>query len=309
MAISLLKRAVSRRPAPPQDRSVISEADLHKRSVRIPLRISQTLVFGFLVLAGLGPLVWLAKAAVSRPVTILSDPIGMLGDAGGTFDNLHWALFDAGIGRYLFNTFLSGVGSVAVTLFTCTTGAYVLSVVRPRWGPVLSVAITATIFIPYVVTLVPVYKVVTDLPITGGSLINTYWAIWLPAGANAFGVLVMKRFFDSIPRELFEAARVDGAGPIRVLVSIVLPLSHPIIGVLALLTFVNAYKDFLWPLLVLRRQDVQTVSVALTNLSVYADVAQIMAGLFIAILVPIVLFVTFQRKFLSGISTAAGIKG
>lgn len=93
------------------------------------------------------------------------------------------------------------------------------------------------------------------------------------------------------------------------LASVVVPLSRPIIGVLALLTFVNAYKDFLWPLLVLRRQEMQTVSVALTHLSVYADVAQIMAALFVAVLVPIALFIIFQRQFLSGISAAGGIKG
>ena len=82
-------------------------------------------------------------------------------------------------------------------------------------------------------------------------LINTFWAVWLPAGASAFNVVLVKRFFDNLPREIFEAARVDGAGPFRLFWSIVLPMSRPILGVVSVFAVIATWKDYLWPLLVL----------------------------------------------------------
>jgi multiple sugar transport system permease protein len=290
------------------DRSVISDTDRKRRRVMIPLRVTQAVIFVALVVAGLGPLLWLAKAAISTPIDIASDPLGWF-PSGVLWSNLATAWVELGIGRHLLNTLIMCTGAVIVTLVTCITGGYVLSVLRPKWGPVLNGAILATLFIPGVVSLVPVYKLVLDLPVTGGSLLNTYWAIWLPAGANAFGVLIMRRFFDSLPRELFEAARIDGAGPMRVLLLVVVPLSRPIIGVLALLTFVNTYKEFLWPLLVLRKEELQPISVALTFISKTATTGELMAALFISVIIPVALFLAFQRQFLTGVSAAGGVKG
>lgn len=102
---------------------------------------------------------------------------------------------------------------------------------------------------PVVVLIVPLYIEVVDPPLINHSFAESYWAIWLPTGAAAFNVVIMKRFFDNLPRELFEAARIDGAGPVRVFWSIVLPLSKPILGVVSIFAILSEWKNFLWPFL------------------------------------------------------------
>jgi len=297
-----------RRPAEPDERSVISTADRRRPSVRIVLVGVQTLILVGLVVAGLGPLLWLFKAALSTSQDILRQPFA-LWPSGIQWDNLGIAWTRARIGFFLRNTAIVALGSWLANLFVSVTAAYVLSVLRPRWGPLLSGAILVTLFIPSVVSLVPLYLTVLDLPLVGGSLLNTYWAVWLPAAANAFNVLVIKRFFDALPAELFEAARIDGAGPVRILVSIVLPLSRPILAVVSLLTIIASWKEFLWPLLVLQRPDLQPLSVALPQLTRTAELNVQMAGLFLALLVPVLLFLVFQRQFLRGVGMSGGVKG
>jgi multiple sugar transport system permease protein len=165
-----------------------------------------------------------------------------------------------------------------------------------------------TLFVPGVISLVPLYLTIVRMPLVDVSLLNTYFAVWLPSGANAFSILVVKRFFDALPRELFEAARVDGAGPLRILFAIVLPLSTPILGVIALLSVVGSWKDFLWPLLVLSPEQ-QPISVGLSNLAKIAPINIQVASLLLALIVPLALFLTFQRRFLNSVGLAGGIKG
>src|SRR6201991_4158527 len=142
-------------------------------------------------------------------------------------------------------------------------------------------ALLTTLFVPSVVLLVPLYIEIVHPPLVGGTYINSYWAIWLPAGASAFNVILMKRFFDNLPREIFEAARIDGAGPFRLFVSVVLPMSKPILAVLA------SWKDFLWPLLVLTDQSKQPLSVRLPTIQGQTELGVFMAAMLIACIVPI----------------------
>ena len=118
-------------------------------------------------------------------------------------------------------------------------------------GEALNWAVLATLFVPAVVLLVPLYRIIVDPPI-GPRLINNYLAVWLPAGASAFNVVLVTRFFDSLPREIFEAARWTAPGPFRLFWSIVLPMSKPIIGVVSVFAVIASWKDFLWPFLVLK---------------------------------------------------------
>ena len=119
----------------------------------------------------------------------------------------------------------------------------------------------------------------------------------------------MKRFFDSLPREIFEAARVDGAGPFRLFWSIVLPMSRPILGVVSVFAVIGAWKDYLWPLLVLPDPSVQPLSVRLPLLQGTTDLGVLLAALFITSAIPIGLFLLFQRMFLNGAGLSGAIKG
>jgi multiple sugar transport system permease protein len=133
--------------------------------------------------------------------------------------------------------------------------------------------------------------------------------VWLPAGASAFNVLLVQRFFDALPREVFEAARVDGAGPFRLFWSIVLPMSRPILGVVSVFAIIASWKDFLWPMLVLRDPNIQPLSVRLPSLQATTDLGVLMAALAISTLIPVALFLVFQRQFLRGAGLGGAVKG
>jgi multiple sugar transport system permease protein len=149
---------------------------------------------------------------------------------------------------------------------------------------------------------------VKDVPFFHWNLLNTPWAIWLPAAANGFNVFLLKRFFDSIPRELLEAAEIDGASPGRILWSVVIPISRPILGVVSILTVVNVWRDFVWPLLVLPDSDRMSVSIGIASLSSQMPQNVLVASLVIASIPTIVVFFLFQRHIMAGL-TAGSLKG
>ncbi|MFB4354249.1 carbohydrate ABC transporter permease [Microbacterium sp. LS_15] len=307
--MSTLARPRRSADAAPAPRTNISDSDRRRPVVRVTLAIVQTLVLVALLVAGLGPLVWLALAAVSPTQDLIREPFAFFTSGVVQWENIGIAWERGRIGHYLLNTAVLALGATVATLVVSTTAAFVITVLRPKWGKLLSAAILATLFVPGIVALVPLYLTVRELPVLGISLLNTPWAIWLPAAATAFNVLIIARFLESIPADLYDAARIDGAGALRILWSIVLPLSKPILGVVALLAVVASWKDYLWPLLVLPDPDLQPVSVALPRLAAQTELSVQMAALFLSLIIPVVLFLVFQRQFLRGASMAGGVKG
>jgi multiple sugar transport system permease protein len=167
----------------------------------------------------------------------------------------------------------------------------------------------ATLFVPVIVLIVPLYIEVVHLPIVHKSLIDSYWALWLPYSASAFNVILVTRFFDNLPREIFEAAEIDGAGPFQLFWRIVLPMSKPILGVVSVFAILASWKDFLWPSLVLSNPDIQPLGVRLPAIELQTSVGVFLAAMFIACLVPIAGFLVFQRSFLGGTGLGGAIKG
>ncbi|PFG42358.1 multiple sugar transport system permease protein [Isoptericola jiangsuensis] len=297
-----------RRATPPAERGLVSGSDLRRRSVRTTWRTAHVALLVSLVVVGLGPILWLFKAAVTPTQDTLRTPMALF-PHGVDWANLSeaWTRFE--IDHYFFNTLWLALGSWFVQLLVAVSGGYVLAVLRPRYAPALTALVLSTLFVPAVVLLVPLYLTVLDVPVLHVSLVNTFWAVWLPAGASAFNVLLVKRFFDNLPGEIFEAARVDGAGPFRVGWSIVLPMSRPILGVVSVFAFISAWKDFLWPLLVLRDVAKQPLSVRLPALQDYVELDVFLAALAISTVIPIVIFLLFQRTFLSGAGMSGAVKG
>ncbi len=304
----LVQRPQKQRRDPEAGRSVISSTERRRPRTRIVLTVVVVVVLAGLIIASAGPLAWLAKAATSTTADTVQHPLE-LWPSGFTWDNFFPAWTQLGIDLALWNSFVQALGSTLLTLLVALTGAYVISILRPKYAPILSAAVLATLFIPGVISLVPLYITVLDVPIVHLNLLNTYWAVWLPAAASAFNVLIVSRFFDALPRELFEAARVDGANSWRVFWQIVLPLSRPIIGVVAVLSFIAAWKDFLWPLLVLPSSTLQPLSVVLQKASGGVEVSMLMAGMFLSVVVPVALFLLFQKQFLNSAGQAGALKG
>ncbi|MEI3847082.1 MULTISPECIES: carbohydrate ABC transporter permease [unclassified Microbacterium] len=291
-----------------QDRTNLSELDRRQRSTRIGLGILNVVLIAVLVVISAGPLMWLAKAAVSTSQDILREPFGWW-PSGIQWQNLVDAWFKIDIGTYLMNTVWIAVGVWFFGMLVALTGAYGLTILRPKYAKVINGAVLATLFIPGVVSLIAQYVTVLDMPLLHLNLINTFWAVWLPGAANAFNVLLVSRFFESLPRDVFEAARIDGASNVQIFWRIVLPMSKPIIGVTSLITIIGAWKEFLWPLLVLPKPDMQPLSVGLYKVTSSAEMSLLMAGMFISVILPVLLFLIFQKQFLRSAGQAGAIKG
>jgi multiple sugar transport system permease protein len=288
-------------------RGVLSAADRRRPTVRWSFRAAQAVLLLAVAIAGAGPILWVAKGAISPSLELLQEPL-RLWPTDPEWENLLLAWRELRVGRYLFNTVVLVGGSWFVQLLVATTGAYALSVLRPRYGRLVYAAVLATLFIPGTTSLVALYLTILDLPITGGSIANTPWAVWLPAGAQAFNVLIMKQFFDSLPRELYEAAMVDGAGTWRLFWQIVMPMSGPIVAVVSLLAVMGGWKEFLWPMVAISDTEQQPLAVALPRLAESAEQNQVIAGMLIATIPPLVIFFVFQRHIVRGIGFT-GLKG
>lgn len=293
---------------PDADRGIVSVADWRKPRVRRPMRITHIVLLIGLAVAGLGPLLWLGKSAITPTQDTLRTPMALFPN-GVDWENLSTAWTTIHLDLQFANTVWVALGSWALQLLVATTGGFVLSVLRPRYAGILNALVLGTLFVPAVVLLVPLYLTVLDVPFIHVSLINTFWAVWLPAGASAFNVLLVKRFFDNLPREIFEAARTDGAGSFRLFWSVVMPMSKPIIGVVSVFAIIAAWKDFLWPSLVLATPAVQPLSVRLPALQQTIELDVYLAALAISTVVPIVLFLIFQGLFLRGASLGGAVKG
>ena len=286
---------------------MVSAADWRRPLVRRGLTAAHLVLLVVLVVWGIGPLVLLTKFAVTPTQDILRTPLDVF-PHGIAWGNLDEAWNDVHVSRYFLNTVVVALGSWVSQVVVAATGGYVLSVLRPRYAKGLQWAVLATLFVPAIVLLVPLYLTILDPPV-GPSMLNTFWAVWLPAGASAFNVVLVQRFFDSLPREVFEAARVDGAGPYRLFWSIVLPMSKPILGVVSVFAVIASWKDFLWPLLVLPNPDLQPLSVRLPSLQDSTDMGVLMAALAISTIIPVVVFLVFQRMFLRGAGLGGAVKG
>jgi multiple sugar transport system permease protein len=280
-------------------RGLTSAFELRHNGVRWTRRAVHIALLVFLVVGALGPLLWLARAAITPTQDTLRTPMAFW-PHGIAWQNLKTAWVDLDLKLYFKNTLIIALGSWATQMLVATTAGYALSILRPRYGQILYGAVLATMFVPAVVLLVPLYLTVLNLPISHTNLVNTYWAAFLPAGASAFNVAVVKRFFDNLPREVIDAARVDGAGSFRLFWYVVLPMSRPVLGVVSVFAVLAAWKDFIWPLIVLPDPAKQPLSVRLPSLAPVTELDIFLAALLISTVVPIAFFVIFQRFFLRG---------
>jgi multiple sugar transport system permease protein len=291
-----------------QFRTLISPHQLNSRRGRRIYWAVLTFMLLMFTAVFIFPLYWMITGALKSTEELSQIPPTLFPSGGLNWDTYKqaWELLD--LGTLLKNTVIYAVGAWLFTMAVDVTAAYALSKLRPIFGKVVLGGMLATLMIPPMVLLLPTYVTVLDLPILHVNLLNTPWAIWLPAAANGFNIFLLKRFFDSIPRELLEAAEMDGASPTRILWSIVLPISRPILGVVSIFTIVNVWRDFVWPLLVLPDTEKMTISVAINSLSQTMPQNALTASLVIASIPTIVVFFFFQRHIMAGL-TAGSLKG
>ena len=288
-------------------RTLLSPWALERPHGKLGYWLVFALVFALFTLAFVVPLVWMLLGAMKTAPELARTPPTILPERFNADSYVEaWNFMD--LAGYFTNTVVVAAGAWLLQLAVIVPAAYALSKLRPVLGTWVLGLMLATLMLPASALLVPTYLTITDVPLVGVNLINDPAAIWLPAAANAFNLYLLKRFFDQIPTELLDAARIDGAGSVTTLVRIVLPLSRPILAVVSIFAIVAAWKDFIWPLLVLQDPGVQTLSVALQRFEPDTPVNLMLAGLVLASIPMVVAFLIFQRQILAGL-TAGSLKG
>jgi multiple sugar transport system permease protein len=207
--------------------------------------------------------------------------------------------------RWFLNSLLAAIGQAALVLVTASMAAYALARMEFRGKRLLTGLIIATLFLPPVALLIPNYVIVAEL-----GWLDSLTGVIVPGAASAFGVFFLRQFFVSLPRELEEAAVIDGANRLQIFLRVILPLSKPALATLALLSFLTNWNDFLWPLYVLFSPERLTLQPGLSTLqSAFTfDYATIMVGGVIASIPVLILFVIAQRFIIEGVSRS-GLKG
>ncbi|MFI7402085.1 carbohydrate ABC transporter permease [Streptomyces sp. NPDC049541] len=288
-------------------RTLVSPATLARPRGRAVYWTVFTVVLVLFALAFLFPVYWMVTGAMKSPDEVARTPPTLVPEhwrLGGYTDA--WDLMQ--LPRHLWNTVVQAAGAWLFQLVLCTAAAYALSRLRPAFGKLILGGILATLMVPAQALVVPKYLTVADLPLIHTSLLDDPLAIWLPAVANAFNLYLLKRFFDQLPRDVLEAAEIDGAGKLRSLWSIVLPMSRPVLGVVSIFALVAVWQDFLWPLMVFSDTGKQPISVALVQLSQNIQLTVLIAAMVIASIPMVALFLLFQRHIIAGIG-AGGTKG
>lgn len=268
------------------------------------VRVFYWSLFGLLLLLSVSylfPALWMVVGAFKTSVELIRFPPSLLPETP-QWSNYPEAWQRLNYTRYFRNTFLIALGQWVFSVVVASTAAYGLSKLKPKFGQVWLVLFIAMLMVPAEAVLIPRYLTVVNVPLLDVSLLNTWWALWLPGAVNAFNIFIFKRFFDQLSDDLLDAAAIDGANRWQVFWRIALPLSRPVLGVVSIFVFIGSWKDFFWPLLVLiGRPDLQPIMLGLANQG-NVQLNVLIAGLVIASLPTVILFLIFQRQILEGFS-------
>jgi ABC-type glycerol-3-phosphate transport system permease component len=208
--------------------------------------------------------------------------------------------------RWFWNSFVVSGGATVLGLFVCSLAGYAFAKFEFRGKRPLFGIVVASTTIPMIATIIPVFALMVKI-----GAINTYWALILPAAVNAFGIFLMRSTITSVPSELLDAARVDGASEFGIYWRVVVPLIKPGLAALGIIIFRSTWESYLWPLIMMRTTDMFTVPLGLSTMFAdrYGiDYGIVMAGGFLSIIPILIVFALMQEQFLAG-ATAGALKG
>nr|WP_263324429.1 carbohydrate ABC transporter permease [Neobacillus sp. Marseille-Q6967] len=275
-----------------------------KRLGKIGITLS-ILILGFLFIS---PLLWMIIASI-KPETLIFKDMGFEAfiPKETTFDNYAKILFSENINffHYMGNSLFTVGMIVLIGTVVNSICAYALVKLKFPGSDFILIVIIALYVVPFESVLIPLYIVVNNF-----GWINEYPALIVPFIASAFNIFLFRQFFMGFPKELEEAAQIDGATPWQTFIRIVVPNSKPVFATAAILTFVTHWSDFMWPLIVATDQSIQTVQIGIQYLFTDNNIqyGQIMAALTLTTIPVILIFLFFQRYYVQGI-TSSGVKG
>lgn len=262
-------------------------------------------LLGAIAVAMLLPLVWLVSTALKSPTENIFQFPPQLIPAQPTLQNFVTVWTTRPFGRYLFNSVVVSILTVVLNLLFCALAAYPLARLNFRGRDLIFTLIVATIMIPFQIVMIPLYILSVKL-----GLRNTYLGIIFPAIASAFGIFLLRQAFRGVPKELEEAARLDGCSELGLWWYVMLPSIRPALVTLGIFVFIGAWSDFLWPLIILDRPEYYTLPLGVATLAgtFSLDWRLIAAGSVISI-VPILLFFILMQRYIVATESGSGVKG
>jgi multiple sugar transport system permease protein len=270
-------------------------------------RLARGLVNGLLLglaVLSLAPLLWMLSVSFMQPGEASHFP-PPLWPRAPTLANYRELFLRAGMGRFLFNSAAIATLTTLLSLLLNTLAGYAFAKLRFPGHERVFRGLLAALVIPAQVAMMPLFLLLKQL-----HLVNTYAGAVVPGMAGVFGIFLVRQYARSLPDELLEAARIDGAGELRIFFQIVLPTLKPILVTLAIFSFLGAWNDFMWPLIVLSDEHLHTLPVALASLSRehVQDNELMMAGAVVTVVPVLVLFLAMQRYYLQGLLVGS-VKG
>jgi len=251
------------------------------------------------------PFLFMASTSFTQSFTMMTYPPTLIPD-NPSLSNYYEIIFQFQEGmfpRWFFNTLFTTLCITVGSLFLNTLAGYIFAKKEFYGKNFVFALLLATLMVPRAVTLIPAFLMINKL-----GLFNTYWAIIIPELSTAFGVFMMRQFISSLPSELLEVAKIDGAGELRTFWSIVVPLSTPAMAALGIFTVINAWNAFLWPLIVLRANTMRTLVVGLATVQSEFNInyGLVMAGSVLTVLPMLILYILFQPYFVEGLRMGYG---
>ena len=281
---------------------------MRRHNARFSLLTYAILIVGSIVM--LVPLAWMLLTSLkSFEEVIASPPVWWPKEL--RWSNYGEALTTFDFSRYLFNSLFICVMTIVGTLVSCSLAAYAFACLRARGRDVIFALLLSSMMLPAQVTIIPLFKLFASI-----GWINTFWPLILPSwlATNAFAIFLLRQFFLAVPRDYVEAARIDGASEVRILWSIFIPLSKPVLLTVAVFSFIGSWNDLWGPLIYLHDDALFTMPIGLLNFVGTTGRAegspwQLVMAVSTVMMVPIaILFFLAQKRFIEGIA-ASGVKG
>jgi multiple sugar transport system permease protein len=260
------------------------------------------LVIGVLMIA---PLVWMITTSLTEPIAAFTLPPNWV-PVPFSLQNFGDVVDLIPIGRQAVNSLIVTTISVVGSLLTASLAAYAFSRIPFRGRDSVFVVLLAALMVPTQLTIIPIFIIMRKL-----ELIDTLAALWIPALVNVFAIFFLRQYFNTIPRDLDEAARIDGAGHLRILFQILLPLAGPALSALAILGFEASWNNYFGPLIFLNSPEKMTLPVGLVSLSAGqggGPAVVVFAGITMVVLPILIVFLVFQRTFVESVASV-GIRG
>ena len=250
------------------------------------------------------PFLWMLGTSLMDDLEIVQYPPKFI-PSDPKWSNYPEAMALQPFGRFFLNTIVITAFSVAGQLLFCSMAAYAFARLRFRWRDQIFVLYLSTMMVPVIVTLIPTFLIINAF-----GWMNTYYALITPLVSSVWGIFLLRQFFLTIPKDLEDAARIDGANDFMIYWRVILPLSKPALATLAIFAFMNSWKDFLWPLIVTSHTEMRPVEVGIASFSsIYtSDWPHQMAAAVVVMAPIIIVFFFAQKYFVRGI-TLSGLKG